>query len=177
MRHHKSVTKLCIHNALRKLVVDLQLHQTRMLSQEWSHVSFSQFFKTWKDPLYTRHLKQQSPWRRKAKEKKYLQFISKLWSESASSTGHSICHQWQETALEKADSPSLVQTQRNHLLKCWSQAPNKLKIHTCEWSFTWDWTATTDSQPHYFPEDDRRSMMAPQVCFRDVNQPTVKAIS
>lgn len=68
MRHHKSVTKLRIHNALRKLVVDLQLHQTRMLSQERSHVSFSQFFKTWKDPLYTRHLKQQAPWRRKGKE-------------------------------------------------------------------------------------------------------------
>lgn len=98
------------------------------------------------------------------RETKYLQFKSKLWSESASSRGHSICHQRQWTALEKADFPSLMQ--RNHLLKCWAQVPNKLKIQACEWSFPWDGTATTDSQPHCFPEDDRRSMMAPQVCFR-----------
>lgn len=32
IRHHKSVTKLCIHNALRQVVVDLELHQNQIIS-------------------------------------------------------------------------------------------------------------------------------------------------
>ena len=51
-----------------------------------------------------------------------------------------------------------------------AQVLNKLEIRACGWSFAWGWTARTDSQAHYFPPANRRSMVAPQFSFRDAKQ-------
>lgn len=62
IRHHKCVPKLCIHNALRQLVVDLQLQQNQMKSLSHSPL------KTEKANCTQIILEQQAPGRRKGKE-------------------------------------------------------------------------------------------------------------